>query len=333
MKDARVAELVERAFDYRGYITLRRSDGSELVGFIYDRSATHVELFDEAAVNRVRVPLAEVADISFTGEDAALKSQQMWERRKGTLEPRETSAWGEWRESGPVLMLVALEGELRSVARAFGLSRSGNLARGRFSGSDVLALAVGIGGGARAAVVEKQPRLVVSCGFSGGLDAALIPGDLVLATSVRDETGEELAAPPGIRQHALQALRGLRCFEGEFVCTTSVAATEAEKLALARPGTLALDMESHPAARAAAEAGIPWLAIRAIVDPLRSSLPSFVREQQTSYLGPALKYALSAPRAVGDLLRLARQAHTAALALEAALRRLGPMLVSAEAHP
>jgi adenosylhomocysteine nucleosidase len=333
MTDPRVAELVERAFDYRGYVTLRRSDGSELVGFVYDRSATHLELFDEGATHRVRVPLAEVADIAFTGEDTARKSQEMWERRKGTLEPRHSSAWGEWRESGPVLLLVALDGELRSVGRALGLSRRGNLARGRFSGTEMVALAVGVGGGARGVVVEKQPRLVVSCGFSGGLDPALAPGDLVIATAVRDETGDELAAPQSVRQQALQALRGLRCFEGELVCTTSVAATEAEKLALARPGTLAVDMESHPAARAAVEAGVPWLAIRAIVDPLRSSLPSFAREPHASYLGPALKYALSRPGAAGDLLRLARHARIAAAALEAALRRLGPMLAAAEAHP
>src|SRR3989442_458483 len=251
MTDSRVAELVERAFDYRGYITLRRSDGSGLVGFVYDRNATHLELFDEAATQRVRVPLADVADIAFRGEDTARKSQEMWERRKGTLEPRQTSAWGEWRESGPVLLLVALDGELRSVARAFGLSRRGNLARGRFSGTEVVALAVGVGGGARGAVIEKHPSLVVSCGFSGGLDPALAPGDLVIATAVRDETGDELAAPQSVRQQALGALGGLRCFEGELVCPTSVAATEAEKLALSRPGTLAVDMESHPASTAA----------------------------------------------------------------------------------
>src|SRR2546426_8760867 len=163
MTDSRVAELVERAFDYRGYITVRRSDGSELVGFVYDRNATHVELFDEAATHRVRVPLAEVADITFTGEDTARKSQQMWERRKGTLEPRETSAWGEWRESGPILLLVALAGGLRTAARAFWLSRRGNLARGRVSGTDAAAPAGGVGGGAPRRVVEEQPRLVVSC--------------------------------------------------------------------------------------------------------------------------------------------------------------------------
>src|SRR5207237_752280 len=158
------------------------------------------------------------------------------------------------------------------------------------------------------------------------------PGDLVVATAVRDETGDELVAPRSVRQQALRALHGLRCFEGDLLCTTSVAATEAEKLALARPGTLAVDMESHPAARAAAEAGVPWLALRAIVDPLRSSLPSFAREPQGSYLGPALKYALSGPRAAGDLLQLARRARIAAPALEVALRRLGPLLAAAEAH-
>src|SRR2546428_1513178 len=157
MTDSRLPELVERAFDYRGYITLRRSDGSELVGFVYDRNATHVELFDEAATHRVRVPLAEVADITFTGEDTARKSQQMWERRKGTLEPRETSAWGEWRGAGPILLLVALAGGLRTVARAFGLLRRGNLARGRVSGTDVAAPAVGVGGGARGALIAEQP--------------------------------------------------------------------------------------------------------------------------------------------------------------------------------
>ena len=34
MTDARLLELVEKAFDYRGYVTLRRTDGSELVGFV-----------------------------------------------------------------------------------------------------------------------------------------------------------------------------------------------------------------------------------------------------------------------------------------------------------
>jgi adenosylhomocysteine nucleosidase len=229
--------------------------------------------------------------------------------------------------------LVALDRELRSASRALGASPRGNRAQGRFAETEVIALAIGLGGGARRAVAEERPRLVVSCGFSGGLDGALAPGDLVLATSVRDETGDDLVAPQAVRLLAAQALSGLRCFEGELVCTTSVAATEEEKRGLARPGALAVDMESYPAARAAAEAGIPWLALRVIVDPLLCSLPPFTREAHSRYLGPALKYALSGPRAVGDLARLAVRAHRAAAALELALRRLGPALAAAEVRP
>jgi uridine phosphorylase len=332
MTDARLAELVERAFDYRGYVTLRRTDGSELVGFVYDRTASHLDLFDATATRRMRVALAEVADIAFTGEDAARKAQAMWERRNGSLEPRETSAWGEWRESGPVLVLVGIELELRTVARALGLKRRGDRARGRASGNEVVALALGAGGGARRAVLEEQPRLVVSCGFSGGLDPALEPGDLVLATALRDEMGDELQAPAALRQQAAAALEGLRYLEGELVCTTSVAATVREKLALARPGALAVDMESYPVARAAAAAGISWLAIRAIVDPLETSLPAFTREPADGYVVPALRYALSGPRAAVDLVRLAANARAAAASLEAALHRVTRLPLTTEAR-
>jgi hypothetical protein len=334
MKDAaRVAELVEQAFDYRGYVTVRRTDGSALVGFVYNRGASHLELFDETATHRVRVPIEDVADIAFTGEDTALKSQEIWERRKGTLESRETPAWGDWQDSGPILLLVALDRELRSAARAFGASPRGNRAQGRLAGTDVIALAIGLGGGARRAVADERPRLVVSCGFSGGLDGQLAPGDLVLATGVRDDTGDELAAPEAVRLLAARALSGLRCFEGELVCTTSVAATEEEKRGLARPGALAVDMESYPAARAAVEKGVPWLGLRVIVDPLESSLPPFTRGPHGRYVGPALKYALSGPRAVADLARLAVRARRACAALELALQRLGPALAAAEVHP
>jgi len=332
MTQARIAELVDRAFDYRGYVTLLRSDGSRLVGFVYDRSASHLDLFDETATRRTRVPLAEIADIAFTGEDAARKSQEIWERRKGRLEPRDTPAHGDWADPGKVLVLVAVEPELRSVERALGTARGGGVVRGRLSGVEVVAIGIGMGGGARGAIAQERPRLVVSCGFAGGLDAALSPGDLVLATAVRGAGGDSLAAPESPRVAAAAALDGLRCLQGELVCTTSVAASPEEKRALARSGALAVDMESYGVARAAVEAGVPWLALRAIVDPLGSALPGFTREPRRTYFWPALRHALSGPRAAAGLVRLARDASRAGAALEAALRRLGPALAVQDAH-
>ena len=113
MTEARVSELVQQAFDYRGYVTLRRRDGSELVGFVYDRGASHPELFDETATRRVKIPLAEIADIAFTGEDAAEKSQEIWERRKGRLEPRETSF-----TAVPLVIAARSSGASRAAADA-----------------------------------------------------------------------------------------------------------------------------------------------------------------------------------------------------------------------
>jgi adenosylhomocysteine nucleosidase len=333
MTEGRIAELVDRAFDYRGYVTLRRKDGSELVGFVYDRGASHLELLDETATRRTRVPLAEIAGIAFTGEDAARKSQEIWERRKGTLEPRETPAYGDWTESGPVLVLVALDSELRSVARALGRTPRRDAVRGQISGTAVVALACGMGGDPRRALAEERPRLVVSCGFGGALEAGLAAGDLVLATAVRGAGGDVLTAPESPRIAAARALHGLRCLQGELVSVTSVAATPEEKRALARPGALAVDMESHAVARAAQEAGIPWLALRVVVDPLDSELPPFTREARGGYLWPALRHALSGPRAAAGLVRLARDSRRAGAALELAIGRLARALPGAEARP
>jgi adenosylhomocysteine nucleosidase len=333
MSDVRLAALVERAFDYRGYVTLKRHDGSELVGFVFDRGtdrgAEYLQILDESATKRTLVPLKEVADIAFTGEDTAEKSVRIWEKRKGTLEPGSTSAWGDWDEEKPALILVALEQELRVVAKAMGAQVRQGAARGRLNGGAAVAIAVGLGGGARKHVEAEKPRAVLSCGFSGALTSALSAGDLVLSSSVRDETGEILPASESLRKASRTAFEGLRFVEGELVCATRVAATPAEKQALAGGSGLAVDLESWAAASAAREAGIPWIGLRVILDPLESELPAFTREAHQSYVAPALRHALRGPRAVASLARLASQARTASLALEQALKRIGPALAAA----
>src|SRR6185369_2136168 len=100
-------------------------------------------------------------------------------------------------------------------------------------------LTVGIGGGAAQAVTAERPQIVISGGFAGALDPQLLPGDLVLASSVRDETGEALAVADPVLRAARQALAaGVpgRVAEGEILCATRVATTASDKRALARPG-------------------------------------------------------------------------------------------------
>jgi adenosylhomocysteine nucleosidase len=319
--DARIAELVERAFDYRGYVTVVRSDGSQLVGYLYDRGKAHVDLLDERAEVRTRLPLEEIADLRFTGEDAAARSQAHWEQRKGRLEPRDTPAHGDWAETLPALLVVALERELRLVAQAMGGRPHAGVARGRLGGREVAAIAVGMGGDPRAAIEAEHPALVVSCGFAGALSPSLRAGDLVLATAVRAKDGELLEAPQLSMARAFpDAVRG------EIACAERVLATPEEKRALAAGGALAVDLESAQVARAAVAAGVPWLALRAIVDDARTSLPAFAREGGNDYLWPALRHALHGPSAILELGRLALAERAASSSLSRALDALGAAL-------
>ncbi len=326
MKDGHLSEQLERAFDYRGYVTISRHDGSEQVGFIYDRGPTYVEMFDESASNRIRIALDDIADVALSGEDSAARAQRSWERRRGTLESRQTSVWGGWEE-GPTLILVALPIELRCMARVLGAKVRGSAVRGLLGGERAIARAVGMGGGAAHVIAAERPRFVITCGFSGALHSSLGPGHLVLASTVRDESGDAVAAHPSILRVTRRALDGVAPIaEGEILCATQVAATRDEKRALAKPGRLAIDLESWSAARAAERAGIPWLALRVVVDPLEADLPAFTRGARGADVTSALRHALGGPREMLELARLGFRAGTAIRSLQRAMHRLAPAL-------
>jgi nucleoside phosphorylase len=316
-----VRTQLDAARDYRGFVTLARRDGSTVVGFVYERSPTHVELFDESCQHRVRVPVADVIDVAFTGDDCAADAQLRWERHR-VPEPLDTPA---------VLVLVALRRELAVAARVLRAPVRGEAARGRLGQLRAVARAVGIGGGGAArAIAEERPRLVLALGFAGGLDPMLAAGDVVLATTVCDEVGDVYAPEPRELGAARAALAPVA--EGELVCTTEVAASIADKRALAAPGRRAADLESGPIARAALRAGVPWIAVRAIVDPQGVSLPAFTQHVRDDVLGSALRHAARGPHAIAELIRLARDAHRADRALADALRRLArsPLVAAME---
>jgi hypothetical protein len=78
-----LAHIVELAFDYRGNTTLVKRDGTELLGYVFNRDADapvpYLEMFDAEGGGPYRVPYAEVRTIYFTGKDtAAGKSYAAW---------------------------------------------------------------------------------------------------------------------------------------------------------------------------------------------------------------------------------------------------------------
>jgi hypothetical protein len=80
-------EALEKAFDYRGDITITRKDGSQVEGYLFDRrvgrtlSDSLVRILP-ANGPRVSVPYSDVAALSFSGRDSAAgKSWEAWVRK------------------------------------------------------------------------------------------------------------------------------------------------------------------------------------------------------------------------------------------------------------
>ena len=80
-------DVIDRAFDYRGDVTVVHRDGTELTGYLFNRDAEvrepFVQMFDRAGDGPITIPYAEIRTIRFTGKDtAAGKSYEAWLRRK-----------------------------------------------------------------------------------------------------------------------------------------------------------------------------------------------------------------------------------------------------------
>jgi hypothetical protein len=81
-------QALEKAFDYRGDVTITRKDGSKIEGYIFDRRTGNsladsvVRLFPKDSSQKVAVPYTEIAALAFSGRDtAAGKSWEAWLRK------------------------------------------------------------------------------------------------------------------------------------------------------------------------------------------------------------------------------------------------------------
>ena len=122
-------------------------------------------------------------------------------------------------------------------------------------------------------------RGVISFGVAGGLDPSLRSGDVVVATEVLAGDTRWLA---GLSLNeeliASVALGRRRVVRGGLAGVEEVVVARDGKAALrSETGAAAVDMESHIAAAYAAEAGLPFAALRVISDPASRALPGLAR--------------------------------------------------------
>lgn len=172
--------------------------------------------------------------------------------------------------------------------------------------------------------VPYRPRVVISAGFSGALQADLGCGAVVLATEIVDEQGSRWPTtwpgklPPGQWQPPLHS--------GRILCTAQLEGEPHRKRLLGnKHDALALDMETAAIARRCSKLAIPFGAVRAISDDvdtrLAPNLVSLLSANRVSALALG-RVLLGSPRLAGDLWRLAKQTRHAAQQLKLALGEL-----------
>ena len=153
---------------------------------------------------------------------------------------------------------------------------------------------------------------LMSFGLAGGLDPQLQPGDLVVADRIIAPDGTEYETDRLWREDVVSAIRGVVPFRVGPILGVEAAVTGAEDKArlLERTGAAAVDMESDLVARAARDAGRPFIALRAVADPASQAIPAFalagLDESGRTRPGPVLSGLLRRPSALGSLLALAR---------------------------
>lgn len=86
--EAETHAALEKAFDYRGDITLTLRSGQRVEGYIFDRrsatptSPASVRLLSKDSDQKIVVPYSDIARLEFTGRDtAAGKSFETWVRK------------------------------------------------------------------------------------------------------------------------------------------------------------------------------------------------------------------------------------------------------------
>ena len=167
---------------------------------------------------------------------------------------------------------------------------------------------------------------VISIGIAGALAPQLKPGAWVVADAVH--AGD--ATLPTDRDWTMRLLSHLpAASRGVLLGADTMAATAAVKAGLHRAtGAIAVDMESHIAARAARRHGLPFVAARVISDTAHRTLPPAARVGMRADGGidlpSVLRSLLMTPWQLPALIRTGLEAETAFRALLRGYRLLGP---------
>lgn len=159
------------------------------------------------------------------------------------------------------------------------------------------------GRSAREFLRRRSISCVVSAGFAGSASAGLRVGDLVMASDVVEESTGRRLTPPISPEGVIPGVR-----KGTFVTVERpLVASSDKRQRWDRFGAIAVEMETWAVASAAVEAGVPWLALRAILDPMEqplavASMPQGVAWLVQPWRWPAWSEFMGSVRVAGGCL-------------------------------
>ncbi len=124
--------------------------------------------------------------------------------------------------------------------------------------------------------IPAKPDAVLVVGLCGALSPRLAEGTVVAYTEClsAQENGKRFSSHLATKLLTRLAAGGIACVGTVGITSSRIAASKAEKLALAASGAEVVDMESYPILQVAAGA-IPCAVLRAVSDSLDRRLPDF----------------------------------------------------------
>jgi adenosylhomocysteine nucleosidase len=124
-------------------------------------------------------------------------------------------------------------------------------------------------------LLDNGVTALVSWGVAGGLHSDLRAGSVILPDAVVEADGSRIGADLGWRDRLLARIDGRVATSTAPLAQAASAVTSPEqKLEMhRRTGAGAVDMESAAVAKVAISAGIPWIAVRVVVDTADVRLP------------------------------------------------------------
>ncbi len=186
----------------------------------------------------------------------------------------------------------------------------------------VFTLIVGIGRqnaekSVRSFLTAASPKLVLTCGFAGGLNPDLKIGDVVF------ESGKRKAENGNLDEKLLAA--GAK--PAKFFCADRIATTVAEKKALReQTGADVVEMESAAIHAVCAEKNIPCVTVRVISDTADEDLPldfnALAKPDKSLDFGKLAWAIAKSPGKIGALMKLQKKTSFAAQQLAGVLEKI-----------